>query len=139
MNANKGCKEEKFRLKPFDIIIIAIAAGISLWFLLKPSEIGGSEKKLMLFAGDNKIELPFKDQSIDFRKDFYGADFKRYNIGRNITLEIKNKKARVISSDCPDKVCVNTGWSDKCGHMIICMPNSFGILIDCKAGKNANQ
>lgn len=36
-------------------------------------------------------------------------------------VEIKNHKARVIDSPCPDKLCLKQGWIDK--GVIVCLPN----------------
>ena len=49
-----------------------------------------------------------------------------YN-GKENTLEIKDHKIRVLEADCPDKVCVNTGWLDSPAIPIICLPNKLII------------
>lgn len=139
-NSDKIVENKKFiNFKFFDAIFIAAAIALSCIFFLKPSSYAGDDKKLVLFAGEQQIEIPFVDQTINFKNDFYDVDFKKHNIGKDVLLEVKDKKARVITSDCPDKVCINSSWSTDCGHMIICMPNSFGLLIDCKGNKNENK
>lgn len=138
-NFNSDKKIKKFRIKLIDIIFIVAALCISgLFFLNQPSKEADS-KKLIIFNGEQEIEIPFVDQNINFKNDFYGSDFKRYNVNKDILLEVKDNKARVTTSDCPDKVCVNSGWASNCGHVIICMPNSFGVLIDCKGNIDENK
>ena len=47
--------------------------------------------------------------------------------GKENTLEIKDHKIRVSEADCPDKVCVNTGWLDSPAIPIVCLPNKLII------------
>lgn len=46
--------------------------------------------------------------------------------GRKNTIEIKDGKIRVSHADCPDKICVNTGWLSA-GIPIVCLPNRLVI------------
>jgi len=45
-------------------------------------------------------------------------------------LEIKDKKAKVIESKCPLKICMKKGWIKNKGEQIICVPNRVVIRID---------
>ncbi len=47
-----------------------------------------------------------------------------------IKLEIRDKKAKVIESSCPQKICMKTGWIENKGEQIICVPNRVIIRID---------
>ena len=40
--------------------------------------------------------------------------------GKNMQIEVKNGKVAVTQSDCPDKICVNTGFIDKGGQTAVC-------------------
>lgn len=46
--------------------------------------------------------------------------------GSKNTCEIKNHEIRIIDADCPDKVCIKTGWL-KNGVPIVCLPNKLVI------------
>ena len=48
----------------------------------------------------------------------------------NVILNIENKKARVISSSCTHKTCVNSGSIAFSGESIVCIPNE--LLIICE-------
>ena len=51
------------------------------------------------------------------------------NDDQNI-LEIKNKKAKIIEANCPDKLCVkNFGAISKEGESIVCLPHKIVIKI----------
>lgn len=49
-------------------------------------------------------------------------------------VQIKGLKVRVKESDCPDKICVKTGWIDKPGQSIICLPHR--IYLEIKGGED---
>ena len=46
-------------------------------------------------------------------------------------LEIKDRRVRVSESDCPRKICINTGWIHLPGERIICVP--YKILIELRS------
>ncbi len=49
--------------------------------------------------------------------------------GRVNTVEIKDHMIRVSDADCPDKICVDTGWigGDRKSVPIVCLPNRLVI------------
>ncbi|OXT09109.1 hypothetical protein CE561_02850 [Thermoanaerobacterium thermosaccharolyticum] len=50
--------------------------------------------------------------------------------GKHINLvEIKNGKVRMKESDCPDQICVKTGWIEKEGQQIVCLPNRVVVRV----------
>jgi len=48
-------------------------------------------------------------------------------------VEVKNGQIRVASSDCPKRICVNTGWIRTPGQVIVCVPNKVLIQINTGA------
>lgn len=47
-----------------------------------------------------------------------------YNI-----IRIENGRVRILDADCPDKLCVKTGWIDQAGQSVICLPHKLIIKI----------
>lgn len=46
-------------------------------------------------------------------------------------IEVKDGKCRAIDVDCPNQICVNTGWISASNPVpIICLPNGFVVMID---------
>lgn len=66
-----------------------------------------------------KIERSLKHDSI----------FQVNGLIGEVSIEIKNKKVRVLSSECPDKICIKTSYISKSGPMIICAPNRVMVRI----------
>lgn len=46
-----------------------------------------------------------------------------------VTLEIRGGKAAFTRSDCPDRVCIHTGWIGRSGQYAACLPNRVSIWI----------
>ena len=53
-----------------------------------------------------------------------------------MTVEVKNNRVRVISSDCHDKVCIKTGWISHGYEFILCAPNQVSIRIRFLPGQS---
>ncbi len=117
----------KFKMLDYVIVISLIA--ISCVLIFKPSD--ARAKKLVIMYKYDEIVLPFKNDIIDLSKDFQDIYYNTHNIGENILVEVVDGSARVIEADCPDHVCMNMGWATNCGDMVICMPNSTALLVDC--------
>jgi len=49
-----------------------------------------------------------------------------------VTIEVKDGRVSVVESSCLQKICVNTGWVNKPGQSIICLPNKVLVTIEGK-------
>ncbi len=45
------------------------------------------------------------------------------------TVEIREGAVRVSSAPCPDHVCVETGWVDRGGRVIACVPGGISVRL----------
>ncbi len=45
------------------------------------------------------------------------------------TVEVDGRRVRVISSPCPNKICVAQGWIERPGETITCLPNRVSITL----------
>lgn len=55
---------------------------------------------------------------------------------KNVIIEIKDKKVHFKHSDCPDKICVNTGWLSELGQTAVCLPNKLSVVIKANEKKD---
>jgi len=53
----------------------------------------------------------------------------------NQVVLVENGRIRFVEAECPDKVCVNTGWLSDKGDMAVCIPNSAMIKIEGQSQK----
>lgn len=57
--------------------------------------------------------------------------------GHVVVVEItEDGRARVRTSDCPDKVCVKTGWIEHPGEVIVCLPNR--VVVEIRGSADAS-
>lgn len=54
----------------------------------------------------------------------------------NIRFKLINNAIAFIESDCPDKICVNTGYINRSGQSAVCLPNRVSIHIISTNGSN---
>jgi hypothetical protein len=107
-------------IKLADFAIAAAAIAVAIYMIAGASYADGY-KKLTLINEDEKIPIEWGDQR-----------FSIYEMtGKKMILEVADSKARVISSDCPDQVCVNSGWISECGHIAACLPNGVMLMVEC--------
>lgn len=46
-------------------------------------------------------------------------------------IEVKDRKCRAIDVDCPNQICVHTGWISVDSPLpIVCLPNGIVVQID---------
>ncbi len=53
-----------------------------------------------------------------------------------VTIAAEKNRICFLESDCPDKVCVKTGWLSHPGDIAVCLPNK--IIIKLEQNKNQN-
>lgn len=44
-------------------------------------------------------------------------------------IEMRNNQIHFIEANCPDQVCVHTGWIQDAGTIAVCLPNRVSIEI----------
>ncbi len=44
-------------------------------------------------------------------------------------VQVRDGKVAVIDADCPNHVCVRTGWRSRAGEVIVCVPNKTIVRI----------
>jgi hypothetical protein len=54
----------------------------------------------------------------------------------NTRIKVGHGAVQVLSSDCPEKICVKTGKIRHAGEIIVCVPNKVVVKI---IGKTENQ
>ena len=57
--------------------------------------------------------------------------------GHTNTLVIENGRARIVSADCPDRLCVKQRSISKAGETIICLPHKLVVKIEGKGDVDA--
>lgn len=96
----------KTKLHILDLIIFSVFIfAIVLSFLLLPS----SSDTLKVNADGKSYAFSLNEDAIYSVEGPLGVT----------TIEIKDKRARIIDSPCPNKTCISAGWS----QTLVCLPN----------------
>ena len=56
--------------------------------------------------------------------------------GISLEIVVENGSVSVIHSDCPDKICVETGAVSRPGQSIVCIPAEIVIEVTGEGGEN---
>ena len=99
------------------IAVIVIGSVIGIFYVSRPSESNTVE-----IVSNGKV---IKTLNLSTEKN---NSFEVETNGKINVIEIKNGRIRVKSADCPDKVCVDSGWLESTDLPIVCLPNKLIII-----------
>ena len=109
-----------------DRFIVVIVATLVVVALVLP--LGrGAGGRVIVSHGDDVIYVASLDD--DRTIDLQGP------IGTTV-LEIKDHKARVISSPCPNQICMRMGEIHQHGDVLACAPNELVMQIEDEHSKD---
>lgn len=46
-----------------------------------------------------------------------------------LTVETRDGKVAITQAECPNHICVKTGWRSRSGEIIVCVPNNTVVRI----------
>lgn len=100
------------------VAVVVFVAGIACCLLLL---FAPPKQSKVLIKRDNEV-LYSLDLSTEKNRTFVIL----YGDSSN-TIEICDGKIRVSEAECPDQVCVHTGWLSSSAIPIVCLPNHLVI------------
>lgn len=117
-------KDRKMKIKPrfgdfiiIGVVLVTAVLSFSAFFYRS----GGEPTAIIIMQGEviQKINLVETKEHYEIK-----------NIGKyNSTIEVENGRIRFKQSDCPNKVCVQTGWISRPGQTAVCLPAEIIIKI----------
>lgn len=114
-------KQEKI-IKIGDIIVIVLLLALSLVVFLSslPSQRKEITEAVISVDGAEYARYPLDtDREIKIEQN-----------GHVNIIEIKDGAVRVKSADCPDRTCVNQGFIEKGGEVIVCLPARLTVTLE---------
>ncbi len=54
----------------------------------------------------------------------------------NVVIEVRDGRIAFTHSDCPDQICVRTGFIGEHGQFAACLPNRIALRISKEGGEN---
>lgn len=113
----------RLKLRYGDYIVIVMIIIVAVLFVVLFYDNNTNEKIAIISQNDivlDRIEL-------DKISERYVITYSGKYPG---IIEVNNGKIRFLHADCPDQVCVNTGWIDKPGQIAVCLPAGVIIKIE---------
>ncbi|MBC2575670.1 NusG domain II-containing protein [Peptostreptococcus canis] len=115
-------------MKKKDIILIAvILAIIAQVFLLNKYINSGKSNKVEIYVNKRL----YKEVPIDKTQTIRIEEKESINI-----VKIHDNGVEMTSANCPDLVCVKTGFIKNPGESIVCLPHRISIKIVGEKDKN---
>ena len=110
------------------IAVVLIAAGLFFGYN-KIKDMKGTDT--VQIYSDNELyrEVPLNED----------CEFRIENNGGYNEVIIHDGGVEVTDADCPDKVCVHTGFINKPSQSIVCIPNKLNIIIKSENGGAAHD
>ncbi len=114
--------------------VLIVAALFTLWFyVLKDKVSPDKELKYAWIYYENTLieKVPLDGEEREWQLEIPDESPKAQEVDI-IVKTFSDKTIAVMHSNCPDKVCVNTGRVGKAGQSIACLPNHVIIKIGTK-------
>lgn len=108
----------KNRLTKCDIIVILMLLAVIIGFTVS--------------SFDSRTAQNFVIRTTDKNESHSLGDAGIYSIVSNgicVEIQVENRSVSVISSDCPDQICVNSKMISRAGESIVCVPAKLVIQI----------
>lgn len=103
------------------VVLVVIAAAVLILFHLRPAEGSFLTAKVVL-DGETVAEYELSALTEPVTLSLSDAPYP-------LTIAAEQGRIRVTWSDCPSQDCVHTGWADRAGAQIICLPNRLIISL----------
>ncbi len=106
--------------KDFWIIAALLMIALAVWVVLTMLNWG----KTGPYA-----EITYQGQ---LEKVLYLSEPQTYSLSENpqVQFEVKDNAISFVHSDCPDQVCVHTGWLSGAGQFAACLPNDVLLWVN---------
>lgn len=113
----------RLKLKFGDVIIIVLIIVSALLLTIHFYE-GNTAAKTAVITQNNVVLKRIRLDNLSGTVTFdYGGKFPG-------TIEAANGSIRFAHAECPDQVCVKTGWISRPGQIAVCLPAGVMIKIE---------
>jgi hypothetical protein len=111
------------RVTRADRLVVYVVVGVALVLMLVP--VGRGEETWVRIQGANgyQLDLPL---NVDETVSVPGP------LGRTV-VEVKDGHVCVVSSPCPEKICMSMGRISQAGRSLVCVPNKVVVTLEGKA------
>ena len=113
-------------VKPLDILALVLAVATITGFSLYAVEQSGDENSVIVETDEGTFLYPLdEDRRVEFQGPLHGQT----------VVEIKDGRARFVSSPCRDKICIAAGWLEADQQWAACLPNRVFVQVRRSEGE----
>ncbi|HXX65460.1 MAG TPA: Gx transporter family protein [Bacteroidota bacterium] len=105
------------------VVLVVIAGAMVSTFLLAPGETGTS------------VLVEVDGQTVGKLSLLEDAQLQVHGAKGDLHVEVRQGRVRIVDAECPNQICVRTGWRMRQGEVIVCVPNKTVVRI---LGENVN-
>lgn len=121
------------KIKRGDILLLLIIGFASIVILLLPWGIdlvkGTTQADNLLIAEIKREGKTVAEIDLNSIKD---TQYITFDEGIKVTIEAKPGKIRFLDAQCPDRICVKTGWLTREGHIAVCLPSKTVVSVNLR-------
>jgi hypothetical protein len=112
-----------YRPSRADVVLIVVVLAVSTFSIIRVAQGRRSDP-----AGPTAAVVKSGDDEIA-RLDL-GLDTVYDLADEGMRLEVKGGRVRVLESDCPQQICVHSGWIERPGQVVACVPNRVIVTVE---------
>lgn len=100
-------------------VLALVVLGCAVWLLLPH---GGGAATAEIWVDNVMVRsIPLAEAADE------EIPLEQYGVA--VTLTVKGHRISFAESNCPDKICVKTGWVAAEGQTAVCLPNRVSIIL----------
>ena len=111
------------------IAAVILAAAAAVFFFQVKNRTSGTVYAIVEQDSKELMRLPLSEPG-----EYRISDGDSYNV-----IEITEGGVRMKEADCPDQICVRTGWITAAGQSAVCLPNRCVLTIEAAAGNAGTE
>ena len=108
----------------FAVVALILAAAALVFLLFVPEKASGPLTAVVRVDGGERRRIVLSD--------IPEGEILRIPLEKpaGMVIEARRDGVRVARSDCPDQVCVRTGWITKAGQSAVCLPYRVAVRLE---------
>lgn len=105
------------------IVTVVIALGLWAWPALSDGTASPDALTAIVRTADGS------ERSLPLGPEREAADIPMESGGYHYIIRVEPGRIRVLEADCPDRVCVVTGWLSRPGQIAACVPGRLLVRL----------
>ena len=107
-------------------IIIALLIVLSTAVVFIYINYSKGTEKIAVIKQNTKVIKTIDLNKVDTPEEFT-IKFNNTNYNK---IRVEKGRICIIDADCPNKICIKSGWISKSGETIVCLPHKLQIEIE---------